>query len=289
MSQTSLIDTGAAPRPLLGELVPGQQLEGVFGVRERDLRQKRNGEAWLRLVLCDRSGSVEAVSWEEAETRYGLAQPGSALAVSGVFEVNERWGPKIKLAELRARGARGVPARGPRPRARAAARAPGGGPAAAAGDDPRPRALRAAGPLLRRGIADLGPISRGAGGEVLPPGLPPRPARAHDLGRASGQRCGGVLSRHRPRHRGQRRPPARHRQDRGLQRRPDGDRSHRRRAPARRDPARLLPRPPADRGDPRLSIPPLHRRCCTSSSATTVPSSTARRWFPALAKRSSCT
>ncbi len=101
MSQTSLIDTGAAPRPLLGELVPGQQLEGVFGVRERDLRQKRNGEAWLRLVLCDRSGSVEAVSWEEAETRYGLAQPGSALAVSGVFEVNERWGPKIKLAELR--------------------------------------------------------------------------------------------------------------------------------------------------------------------------------------------
>jgi 3'-5' exoribonuclease len=103
MSQTSLIDTSAAskPRSLIGELVPGQQLEGVFGVRERELRQKRNGEAWLRLVLCDRSGSVEAVSWEEAETRYGLAEPGHALAIGGVFEVNERYGPKIKLAHLR--------------------------------------------------------------------------------------------------------------------------------------------------------------------------------------------
>jgi 3'-5' exoribonuclease len=70
-------------------------------VRERDLRQKKNGDAWLRLVLCDSSGSVEAVSWDEAEARYALAEPGGAVHVKGIFETSERWGSKVKLAEIR--------------------------------------------------------------------------------------------------------------------------------------------------------------------------------------------
>jgi 3'-5' exoribonuclease len=73
----------------------------VFCVRERDLRQKRNGEPFLRLVLGDSSGSIEAVCWEEAESRYGVAEPGSALHVTGTFEQSEKWGAKIKVAELR--------------------------------------------------------------------------------------------------------------------------------------------------------------------------------------------
>jgi 3'-5' exoribonuclease len=101
MTQQALIDTVAGERGALRELVAGQRVEGIFGVRERDLRQRRNGEPWLRLVLCDRSGNVEAVAWDEAETRFALAEPGSAVHVSGIFEVSERWGPKLKLAELR--------------------------------------------------------------------------------------------------------------------------------------------------------------------------------------------
>jgi 3'-5' exoribonuclease len=88
-------------RPTIRELETGQRVTGVFAVRERDLRQKRNGEPFLRLVLCDSSGSVEAVSWEEAEDRYGLAEPGSALHVSGTFEHSDKWGAKIKVLELR--------------------------------------------------------------------------------------------------------------------------------------------------------------------------------------------
>ena len=101
MTQQPLIDGLTAERPVLRELAAGQNVEGIFGVRERDLRQKRNGDAWLRLILCDRTGNVEAVSWEEAEARYALAEPGAALHVSGAFEVSERWGSKIKIAELR--------------------------------------------------------------------------------------------------------------------------------------------------------------------------------------------
>ena len=101
MEQQALTETLVAARVPLGELEDGQRVGGVYAVRERELRRKRNGEPWLRLVLGDASGSAEAVCWEEAEARYALAAPGTAVFVTGVFEVSERWGAKIKIAELR--------------------------------------------------------------------------------------------------------------------------------------------------------------------------------------------
>ncbi len=98
---------GDRPRERLTirELEAGQRVASVFCVRERDLRQKRNGEPFLRLVLGDSSGTMEAVCWEEAEERYGFAEPGSALHVTGTFELSDKWGAKIKVLELRpARG-----------------------------------------------------------------------------------------------------------------------------------------------------------------------------------------
>jgi 3'-5' exoribonuclease len=90
-----------AARVPLRQLEDGQRVAGVYAVRERELRRKRNGEPWLRLGLGDASGTAEAVCWEDAEARFAAAAPGSALFVSGAFEVSERWGPKIKIAELR--------------------------------------------------------------------------------------------------------------------------------------------------------------------------------------------
>jgi 3'-5' exoribonuclease len=101
---------GAAPAPEdaalpmripLRELEDGQRVRGVYAVRERELRRKRNGEPWLRLGLGATGGSCEAVAWEEAEERYALAAPGTAIFVEGVFEVSDRWGCKIKLSGLR--------------------------------------------------------------------------------------------------------------------------------------------------------------------------------------------
>jgi 3'-5' exoribonuclease len=86
----------------IADLEAGQRVEGVYAVRDRELRRKRNGDPWLRLVLGDSGGSIEAVSWDDAEERYALAAPGSAVAVAGVYEVSERWGSKLKLTALRA-------------------------------------------------------------------------------------------------------------------------------------------------------------------------------------------
>jgi 3'-5' exoribonuclease len=88
-------------RVALRELEDGQRVRDVYAVRERELRRKRNGEPWLRLTICDASGTAEAVAWEDAEALYALAAPGLAVEVGGIFEMSERWGPKIKLATLR--------------------------------------------------------------------------------------------------------------------------------------------------------------------------------------------
>ncbi len=100
MDQTQ-IDSLGPSRVSLRDLCDGRQVAGVYAVRERELRRKRNGEPWLRLALGDATGSVEAVSWEDAEARYAVAAPGTAVLVAGVFELSERWGAKVKLSELR--------------------------------------------------------------------------------------------------------------------------------------------------------------------------------------------
>ena len=92
---------GAAPRVPLREFEDGRRVKGVYAVRERELRRKRNGEPWLRLVLGDASGGTEAVAWEDAEALHALAAPGAAVHIAGIFEVSERWGAKLKLSELR--------------------------------------------------------------------------------------------------------------------------------------------------------------------------------------------
>jgi 3'-5' exoribonuclease len=95
------IPTPAEPRVPLSELEDGQRVRGVYAVRERELRRKRNGEPWLRLVLGDASGSAEAVSWEGAEELYALCAKGCAVHVTGIFEQSERWGAKVKVVSIR--------------------------------------------------------------------------------------------------------------------------------------------------------------------------------------------
>jgi 3'-5' exoribonuclease len=93
--------TEAVIRVPLRDLEDGQRVSGVYAVRERELRRKRNGEPWLRLSVGDATGTAEAVCWEEAETLHAVCCAGSPVFVSGVFEISERWGAKIKISSLR--------------------------------------------------------------------------------------------------------------------------------------------------------------------------------------------
>jgi 3'-5' exoribonuclease len=101
-AEPALADSQAPPARIpLAQLEDGQRVGGVFAVRERELRRKRNGEPWLRLSVGDATGTAEAVCWEEAESLYALCCTGSAVFIAGAFEVSDRWGAKIKISSLR--------------------------------------------------------------------------------------------------------------------------------------------------------------------------------------------
>jgi 3'-5' exoribonuclease len=91
-------------RAWVRDLTDGQQIAGVFGVRERELRQRRNGEDWLRLMVCDRSGVVEAVAWDGVPDCFEVAAPGSAVHITGRFAVHPQYGRKITIETIRSAG-----------------------------------------------------------------------------------------------------------------------------------------------------------------------------------------
>jgi 3'-5' exoribonuclease len=88
----------------LRELSDGDEVAGAFVVRERERRQKRNGEHYLRVVLADKTGTVPAVAWEGVAECFEVCAPGSIVLVTGSFSIHPQFGRQIKLAAVRAAG-----------------------------------------------------------------------------------------------------------------------------------------------------------------------------------------
>jgi 3'-5' exoribonuclease len=94
-----------APRTrLLRELSDGDQINGPFVVRERERRQKRNGEDFLRVVLADKTGTVPAIAWDDVAECFECCAPGSIVLVAGSFSIHPQFGRQIKLAAVRPAG-----------------------------------------------------------------------------------------------------------------------------------------------------------------------------------------
>jgi 3'-5' exoribonuclease len=92
--------TPAATRVSVRDLCDGQAVDAVFLVKERSLRKKRNGDAYLRLTLADATGTVPAVCWEEATAYSELAVPGAAVQIRGRYSVDERFGRQLTVELL---------------------------------------------------------------------------------------------------------------------------------------------------------------------------------------------
>ena len=88
----------------LRELCDGDEVAGAFVVRERERRQKRNGEHYLRVVLADKTGTVPAVAWEGVAECFEVCAPGSIVLVTGNFAIHPQFGRQIKLVAVRAAG-----------------------------------------------------------------------------------------------------------------------------------------------------------------------------------------
>jgi 3'-5' exoribonuclease len=94
---------GSSPvRLFVRELAEGQEVAAAFAVRERDRRTRKNGEDFLRLVVADCTGTVEAVAWEEVEDCFEVATPGAVVWIEGRFSVHPQYGAKITIRSIRA-------------------------------------------------------------------------------------------------------------------------------------------------------------------------------------------
>jgi 3'-5' exoribonuclease len=83
------------------ELEDGQAVENALLVREAEVRSKRDGADYLRLVLGDRSGTVPAVWWECPADGLAVAAVGAIVHVSGRYGVHPRYGPQLVVRALR--------------------------------------------------------------------------------------------------------------------------------------------------------------------------------------------
>jgi 3'-5' exoribonuclease len=87
---------------LVRDLTDGQEFDLVLLVRSRELRSKRDGGEYLKLVLGDRSGSVPAMLWDGVADLAALCEAGAAVRVAGRYNVHPRYGAQLLVRALRA-------------------------------------------------------------------------------------------------------------------------------------------------------------------------------------------
>jgi 3'-5' exoribonuclease len=112
MEQTSLTVGGPPAEPeaparsfpakcFVRDLANGQEVNSIFAVRSHSLRQKRNGETFLKLQLGDVTGSVEAVVWDCVDELAEHCPGGAVIRVLGRYTVDERYGATLTVRRLR--------------------------------------------------------------------------------------------------------------------------------------------------------------------------------------------
>jgi 3'-5' exoribonuclease len=85
---------------LVNEFSDGIEIDQVLLVREVERRQRRDGGAYLRLQLGDRTGAVSSMVWEGLEGVEELVHAGQPVHVRGRYTVHPRFGPQINLRGL---------------------------------------------------------------------------------------------------------------------------------------------------------------------------------------------
>jgi len=89
-------------RMFVKELEDGQVADLVLLVREAEVRRKRDGAEFLKLVLGDRTGSLPAVLWDVPAEALTETPCGTAVRVRGRFSVHARYGAQLTVERMRA-------------------------------------------------------------------------------------------------------------------------------------------------------------------------------------------
>jgi 3'-5' exoribonuclease len=83
------------------DLEDGAAVDIALLVREAELRRKRDGSEYLRLVLADRTGTLPAVLWDGAAEATSTCRVGEPVRVAGRYAVHPRFGAQLVVGALR--------------------------------------------------------------------------------------------------------------------------------------------------------------------------------------------
>ena len=87
-------------RTFVRDLSEGDRVEAAFAVRERSRMSRRSGDDFVKLIVSDRTGNLEAVAWENVEEVFELAAPGSVVFIEGQFSVHPQFGAKVTIRSI---------------------------------------------------------------------------------------------------------------------------------------------------------------------------------------------
>ncbi|MGH2881747.1 MAG: OB-fold nucleic acid binding domain-containing protein, partial [Solirubrobacteraceae bacterium] len=71
---------------MISALRPGQEVDGVFACSRKDRLFTRNGSPYLALELRDRSGTIQARAFQQADSLAGRFERGDLVRVAGRVE-----------------------------------------------------------------------------------------------------------------------------------------------------------------------------------------------------------
>ena len=71
-------------RRFIRQIMPGETLDQVFLVRDKDLRTTKNGDLYIVCTLCDKTGKLSARLWQASESIY------NGIPVDGFLHVKGR-------------------------------------------------------------------------------------------------------------------------------------------------------------------------------------------------------
>lgn len=79
------------------DLTDGSRVEHVLLVRGVERRARKDGRDFLKVTFGDKSGTLQAMIWDDVDSAESQLQIGGAVRVAGRFEVHERFGAQLRL------------------------------------------------------------------------------------------------------------------------------------------------------------------------------------------------
>jgi len=89
--------------PYVKELAPNQLLNTYFLVQNKEIRQKKSGEPYLSLALCDRTGELDAKMWDNVAEVMETFERDDFVKVKGLIQIFHNR-PQLTIHKIRRAG-----------------------------------------------------------------------------------------------------------------------------------------------------------------------------------------